>query len=268
MFSAAYNHDGTKLVCSVTLDPFVQVLDIATNTFEAWAPTSDAPTGDVLSARFSPDGTMIATCGSATGSQSIRIWEYPSGNPVFVYTGSPDIYDFEFSPDGSQLFISTTGSVNSSQFDIYETATWTKRSVSFPTTWEGSHSYSKIVWFDNRFVFASWEGGCGVLDTDDDSVVMYMQYYASSMAGASPSPLTQMRKIAGTVTDGSAGALNRTVRAFDSATGAFLGESESDAVTGEFEFFIFSGELCTVYALGEGTEEAQIFDKVTPAAIT
>jgi len=57
--------------------------------------------GPILSARFSPNGTLIAT-GSA--DQTARLWDATKGTELLRFQHSDSVHSVAFSPDGKRLF--------------------------------------------------------------------------------------------------------------------------------------------------------------------
>ena len=64
------------------------------------------PDGDVLSVRFSPDGTSVAAVEDA-GGQHVRLWHLPSGEVIGVLPGAGHFVEARaaFTPDGEELVL-------------------------------------------------------------------------------------------------------------------------------------------------------------------
>lgn len=258
-----YNGAGTKLAVALAAFPFLEIFDVASITKEAISFASMPASGVGQDCAFSPDGTKVAFVGSSGVARNVRVWEYPSGTLLFSDTSATAAYKCAFSPDGSKLVV-----MSSSRVRVYNTATWAFTDMTYSTADYYTSGPRAVQWLDSRFLFFSSEGGSHIIiDTTTNTIVAGMEHgYSSSVGIGVISPLTQPRKIAGTVEDASGNPVARKVRAYDTASGAFLGETTSDGVTGEFSMLIFSAELCTVYAIGSGGENARVYDPVTPAA--
>lgn len=265
----AYNGDNTKIAIACASAPYIEVFDLVTNDKEAWKPGTGAPTDDALCIAFSNDGTMIAQGATLTAAQRLRVFAYPSGDPIYVETGGSDTYAMRFSPDDTRLAVISSGRIGTTKLQIVETATWTTTSLPMPSyIYDGTSGYGNIRWLDNRFVWYHFEGGDVIIDTKDNSLLSWTPTFTNYIGGGDISPLTTVRRIAGNVVDAGLSPAARLIRAYDKATGQFIGEGTSDGITGDFEFFVLSAELCTVFAIGEGGENAKIYDAVTPGILS
>jgi len=264
----AYSGDGTKLAVAMNVSPYIKIYSLPsmTDISPAWV---SPPTAALLVLSFSPDSTHIFVGGTATGAGN-KAYNVTTGANLFSNT--TDCYACDHSPDGTKVAVVLTTPAKTTR--IYDTTTWTVLTdIPFGTPLGSTvliaNTVRHIDFFDNDYFLVHAERGAGVFNYTTGLIVpgLYIANASSTVGKACMSPRTLVRKIAGTVTDGAAGALARTVKAFDSVTGKFLGKSVSDAGTGVFSFVIFSAELATVIAYGEGGEVTQIFDKVTPATL-
>src|SRR5262249_38021813 len=75
--------------------------------------------GECYFARFSPDGTLLAT----SGQDGVRVWSWPAGDPIGPLTAhTADVNCVVFSPDGALL---ATGSDDCTA-RIFDTKSWTE----------------------------------------------------------------------------------------------------------------------------------------------
>lgn len=259
----SYNGAGTKLALALSVSPYIEVFDVATITKETFTMLSGAPTAIMHDISFSPDGTMIAAVSNTSGGRTCRVWAYPSGTLLFSDTGTTGSYKCQFSPDGTKL-----ATMRGTTIRIYNTSTWAFSDVSASSAGDFySLNARNIRWIDNEYLFFSSEGGsCIIINTTTNTQIAGVEHGLSVSVGPGEiSPLTKPRKLAGTVEDDLGNPVARTIRAYDTASGVFLGQTTSDGVTGAFSMLIWSAELCTVYAIGAGGENAKVFDPVTPA---
>jgi WD40 repeat protein len=73
---------------------------------EALKSTFSGHLGDVVDADFSPDGSMIVSCGSASNEDDqslIVMWEVRTGKQVKIFRQPNKVYSVSFSEDGKQL---------------------------------------------------------------------------------------------------------------------------------------------------------------------
>lgn len=98
----AFAPDGGS-VLTAALDRTIRHWDVATATETSRATTTDsAPPFN--HARFSPDGTLVATCSRDFGDNAPRVWDTASGRLVTLLGGHEQrAWDIAFSPDGRRL---------------------------------------------------------------------------------------------------------------------------------------------------------------------
>ncbi|MBI3864626.1 MAG: protein kinase, partial [Planctomycetia bacterium] len=76
--------------------------------------------GECYCARFSPDGTMLAT----SGQDGVRIWNWPAGDQIARLTShTADVNGVAFSPDGSLLATAS----DDRTVKLFDTRDWTER---------------------------------------------------------------------------------------------------------------------------------------------
>src|SRR5262249_47687056 len=76
--------------------------------------------GDCYCARFSPDGTVLAT----SGKDGVRVWSWPAGDQLAYLTGhNGDVNGVAFSPDGTLLATAS----DDRTVKIFDTQTWEER---------------------------------------------------------------------------------------------------------------------------------------------
>jgi WD40 repeat protein len=98
----AFVEDGAA-VLTASLDGTIRRWDVATAMEIARATTTDAAP-PFNHARFSPDGTLVATCSRDFGDNAPRVWETSSGRLVTLLGGHQQrAWDIAFSPDGRRL---------------------------------------------------------------------------------------------------------------------------------------------------------------------
>jgi len=264
----SYSPDGTMLAVASNVSPYFKLYSIPAMV-DITPTMADPPTAACFALSFSSDNTHVCIGGSATGSNT-RVYDVTTGTRVL--TSTSDIYSASFSPDGSKLLVASQG--NSNGVIIYETTGWTvAKEIDFGSPLVSTLFTSSYVrgvdFFDNDYFFVHGERGCGYFNYTSGLPLLDRQSVTplSGNGEMFMSPSTAARKIAGTVTDGAAGALARVIKVFDADTETLVGETTSDAVTGAFETVIFTSDLVTVVAYGEGGELAQIIDGVSPAVI-
>lgn len=261
----SYNGAGTKLALALFATPYLEIYDVATATKDAITFSGMPATGTGADVSFNTAGTMVALSGSAGAVRMFRVWDFPSGTLIHSETAANSSQKCEFSPDDTKLAVFN----GTAQIRIYNTSTWAFTTITLTSFSDFYVQFARnLKWIDSRFLFFNSEGGsCVILDTVTGLPVAGVEHGATAAVGIGViSPLSTPRKLAGNVTDAGLTPAARLIRAYDSETGAFMGETTSDPVTGDFEMLVFSSELMTVYAIGEGTENAKIYDPVTPAA--
>ncbi len=262
-----YSGDGTRLAIAANASPWLEVYNTSTWAKVSFTPASGAPTSIPSGIAMNNDASQIAMCGIASTSRAVRVWSFPGGTTLLNDTAIRNTEDVAYSPDGTKLAAlhQTTGS---SWLRIYNTSTWTFVDIANPSThFVNSNGNRKCRWIDNRYMWIDTEGTTMIIDTTTGNVVCGAENAGSSIGQGAMSPLTFARKIEGNVKNAALANVSRTVRAYHSATGFFVGEAVSDAGTGNFTMLIFTAEAVTVFAIGNAGENARIFNPVSPATL-
>lgn len=264
VIACSYGGGDTKLALAINASPWIEVYNVATMTKASFTPAVSAPAAALSDIAMNPAGTLLATSGTPTSSQGVRVWNYPAGTSALIDT-STDNYAIEFSPNGARL--ASLHVVGSRYIRIYNTSTWAFVDISSTGQPYGISAPRSLRWIGNNHVFVSNEYSCAIHNVVTRACVAYTEWgFSSSVGQAYPSPLSVPRKLAGNVTDAASNPVARVVRAYHSATGDFIGETTSNGTTGDFEMLIFTSEPVTVFAIGSGGENAKIYNPVTPAA--
>ncbi|AKU43044.1 hypothetical protein RCTITAN_27 [Rhodobacter phage RcTitan] len=262
--AVSFSDDGTKLCVGHSSLPGLMVYDTTTwaNLLPTLGTTPTSTTG-LAGAAISPDGTKVAICGSNTGNRN-RVWDLATGTLIYSQTSTNTSFVL-FTPDNSQVIWQPDGF---SGFLRYTFATSTASTFSISgVVGAGTVSIGRNIAMTDDGLMMVQTRGVTVLYDYTNAVLLSQVPNENNVSTpkAALHPGTQRRKLAGTVTDAATDPAERTIEAFDLASGRFLGSGVSDPVTGEFEFTVYSSALCYAVAAGEGSEQSRIISGITPA---
>lgn len=261
--AVSFSDDGTKLCVGHSSLPGLIVYD--TTTWADLLPTlgTTATSATNLSgAAISPDGTKVAISGGNSGNRC-RVWNLSTGALIYQDTSTTAGFVL-FTPDSSQvIWQADTTTLRRYNFTTSAASTFT---ISGLSGFGSSAPSRNMVMTDDGLLMLAYRGVTAFYDYTNAVLLSQVPNENNvSMPKAALHPGTQRRKLAGTVTDAATDPAERTVEAFDLASGRFLGSGVSDPVTGEFEFTVYSSALCYAIATGEGSEQSRIISGITPA---
>ena len=266
-FGVKFNKGGTKLAAAVYNSPYgLGIINVATKTVERVLSIEGA--GTVCD--WSYDGAWVA-CGLNVGTQRIQLFDTAtwtkqtlSSNVGVGFNGC----DISFNPTNQFLVCAGNGTETTS-LSIVRLSD--KRVL--PIVLASGHRFSstsRIAWVSEYECFF-------IANSSANSVVGYLLNVATRSIQYSYIELNAfvgwpnfgsgfvLRRLAGTVVDGSDTPVSRVVKAYHRESGIQCGETTSSDVDGTFEMNVFTSEPLFVMSVGQGSEISKLFDSVNPA---
>lgn len=242
--SVAFSPDGTILAVLGGGTPFLwlyNAADMSRLLPSGFVPPTGQSSSTGGSARFSPDGTKLAVGGSFTPYLTVyNVGAWTKQTLTTPPTGN--IYDVAWSPDGQSL--AAVGQT-SPMVHVWNTATYTRRTIPGTTILALQACAFTPDSKQLAVLGASYYGNTGGLVMFDTAT----WNRNLSPLGVSVRPYNDVqfwmdppRYIRGTVRDVGGNPVARKVRAYLRTTGDIIGETTSNATTGNYELIIYRAE--------------------------
>lgn len=275
-----FSPDGSSFIATSRATPWASLFTTSTR-----AKVSDlaGTVARISRVDWSPDGNWVVLGGDfrSTAPGSVLIYDTASFT-LQSYSGTMFAHSFNlgeirFSPDSQYIAGISNGPNASETLVLIRMSDLSRIPVTLPTELRG-HLETNICsavlkWLSNtHFAIAYTTPTLGwrfvVYDITSMSVVCNIPLPFSKTANSyhrpQLNPSMVIRKISGTVKDGSGNPLERKVVIYHRETNDRVGEATSDAL-GVFSCYIFTSELVYGVAIGIGSEIVDILDPITPA---
>lgn len=242
--SVAFSPDGTILAAFGGGTPFLWLYNAADMTRlipAGFVPPTGQSASTGGSVRFSPDGTKLAAGGTVSPYMTVyNVGAWTKQTLTTPPTGS--IYDVAWSPDGQSL---AAAGQTGTMIHVWNTATYTRRTIPGAVVIALQACAFTPDSKQLAVIGASYYGNSGGL-------IMYDT--ATWERNFTPLPLSVRayndvqfwmdppRYIRGTVRDVGGNPVARKVRAYLRTTGDLIGETTSNATTGNYEIIIYRAE--------------------------